>query len=61
VLILARKQGEKIIILTKSGERIEITAVRVSGEIARIGIDADKERVNVIRDEVLHRMEVSKA
>lgn len=48
MLILTRKQGETFVI----GENIEITVVEVSGDKAKIAINAPKE-VKILRKELI--------
>jgi carbon storage regulator len=48
MLVLTRKQNEKIVI----GDNIVITIVRIQGEKVRLGIEAPPE-VRVLRDELV--------
>ena len=50
MLVLSRKQGERILI----GDEISVTIVRINGNAVRIGIDAPS-HLAVIRDELRQR------
>ena len=52
MLVLNRKESERILIRTKAGEEIWLMVVEVRGSIARIGIEAP-DSAAVIRDELL--------
>lgn len=52
MLVLARKIGQKLILDTKEGVRIEITLVSLAYDKARIGIEAPRD-VRVMREELL--------
>jgi carbon storage regulator CsrA len=60
MLVLTRKAGEVISLVTKAGERIDITLVQMKGSQARIGIVAPAE-VAVMRAERLEMLEASGA
>ena len=51
MLVLSRKEGEKILI----GDQIEITVVRVSPTSVRIGLVAPP-HLTIIREELKHRV-----
>ena len=52
MLVLSRKRGQRIYLHNKkTGERIEIMVVRLTREVARIGVEADQEWV-IVREEV---------
>lgn len=51
MLVLSRKKNETIIV-TVGGERIKIAVVQIDGDKVRIGVEADRERVEVHRGEV---------
>lgn len=51
MLVLSRKKGEKIR-LTIGGEEVWVTLVRINGNQARIGIDADPS-VKILRGELI--------
>lgn len=53
MLVLSRKVGEKILI----GDDVTVTLVRISGNKARIGVEAPED-VPVLRTEVKARQEV---
>lgn len=60
MLVLTRKAGEKVIILKrKSGDEsevedvIEISMIKVQGGKVSIGIDAAKERWDIVRSELI--------
>lgn len=55
MLILTRRQGEKI----KIGDDIEITITSVEGNSVRIGVDAPK-NVEILRTELLERYNQNK-
>lgn len=48
MLVLTRHAGESI----RIGNNIEIKAIRISGNIVRIGIDAPAE-INIVRSELV--------
>lgn len=52
MLMLSRQAGEKIIIAV-AGERIEVVYLGMRNGQARIGIDADRDRVHVLRGELV--------
>lgn len=53
MLVLSRCVGEKIILRDKTdGTRICLTAVRIAQGRVRIGVDADKDRYEIVREEV---------
>lgn len=54
MLILSRKEGQKIEIVSEDGTRIVITLVEANHMKARIGIDAPAE-VSVLRDDAKKR------
>lgn len=54
MLVLARKQGERLICTTKSGEVIEIFIARIAGNRVNIGIQAPDD-VRIDRGEVTQR------
>ncbi len=49
MLVLARKQNERILI----GKSIVLTVVKVQEGVVRLGIDAPRQ-VNVTREELIH-------
>lgn len=51
MLVLTRKVGEKIVITTESGERIEVLLTLIEGKKARIGVIADR-TVTIWREEL---------
>jgi carbon storage regulator len=51
MLVISRKPGERFIIKTESGERIEVVIHRVNGNCVRIGIEAPND-VRIIRSEL---------
>ena len=51
MLVLSRKQGQKLII----GDNIEIVIVEIRGDRARLGIDAPTD-VSIHREEVHERL-----
>ena len=52
MLVLSRKQGERILI----GDQISITVVRINGGAVRLGVNAPA-HLSVIREELKVRME----
>lgn len=52
MLVLSRKVGQKILV----GDDVTITLTRISGDKARIGIEAPKD-VPIFREEVERRQE----
>ena len=52
MLVLTRKYGEQIVIKTEDGKEVVITLVKVKGNQARIGVEADKS-VSIYRKEIL--------
>lgn len=52
MLVLSRKVGQKIFV----GDDVTITLVRISGDKARIGVEAPK-NVPILREEVKKRQE----
>lgn len=52
MLVLSRKQGERILI----GNDIVLTVVKIDRNYIRIGIEAP-ESVGVLREELMHRSE----
>ena len=49
MLVLSRKQGERIMI----GDKVSITIVKIGPNVVRVGIEAPRE-VNVVRKELIH-------
>lgn len=56
MLVLSRKQDEKIII----GDSIALTVVSIQGDKVRLGIEAPKE-VTIHREEVYHAIKSERA
>lgn len=54
MLVLSRNPGEKVIIVTPSGEEITVCVVEVRGDRARMGFEAPREYA-------IHREEVMQA
>lgn len=52
MLILTRHEEEKLILITGSGERIEIMVTEIGWGRVRIGVTAPK-TVNIYREEIL--------
>ena len=52
MLVLSRKQGERILI----GDQISVTVVRINGGAVRLGVNAPA-HLSVIREELKVRME----
>ena len=52
MLVLSRKEHEKLVLTTKDGLEIIVCAVRIKGNRVRIGITAPKE-VTIRRQELL--------
>ena len=50
MLLINRQPGTKVIIITKSGERIEITALGVNNYGLNLGFEADKS-IKIDREE----------
>lgn len=54
MLILSRKANEKVSLFDKQGNFIaSITVTDIRGRTAKIGIDADRDTVDIIRDELI--------
>lgn len=51
MLVLTRKENEKLIITTSSGERIEVIISKIDGNRVRLCLDAPKS-VHIIRAEI---------
>jgi len=51
MLILTRRIGEKLVITTASGERIEVSPIGRSGGQIKLGVEADRSIV-VDREEI---------
>jgi len=43
MLVLARKELEKIVVITEEGVEIFITMIKIKGKRVRLGIDAPKD------------------
>lgn len=56
MLVLSRKQNERIVI----GESVVVTVVRIAGDKVRVGIEAPAE-MRVVRDEIVDRLDESTA
>ena len=54
ILCLSRKKEEVIVVETKSGERVEITVLRIDRSRVRLGFKADSSRVRIMRQEIEH-------
>lgn len=52
MLVLSRKRGEKVVIVTPGGEEITISVIEIRGDRARMGFDAPKDHA-IHRDEVM--------
>jgi len=55
MLLIDRKAGTSVILKTKSGEEIKVTVVSQNNYGVKLGFDADKETVNILREEVYDR------
>jgi carbon storage regulator len=55
MLVVTRRPGESLIIELPTGERIEVTVVRVKGNQVRLATDAPK-HLSVVREELLERL-----
>lgn len=55
MLILTRKEGQRIEIKTEDGQRIVLTMVEITAGKIRLGIDAPKE-VSILRDDAKKRV-----
>lgn len=51
MLVLGRKQGEKIVIRTSRGATICVSVARISRDYVRLGIDAPAD-VEIVRSEL---------
>jgi carbon storage regulator len=51
MLVLARKAGQKLIIIGPDGLPITLTILDVKGELVKVGLDAPKS-VSIYRDEI---------
>ena len=56
MLVLSRKQGERILI----GDDVVLTIVRIGPNNVRVGIDAPRE-LNIVREELCSRQPVGAA
>jgi len=56
MLVLTRKIGESIRIVTRDGQRIDIHLLQSNSIQVRIGVDAPKE-ITVHREEIAQRIE----
>ena len=54
MLVLSRKQDEKIILEVNGEEQIELTVVRIENNKVRLGIQASK-NTTILRSELLSR------
>jgi len=52
MLILARRQGESLILRTPEGQEIKVLILGTKNGLAKIGIDAPSE-IEILRDELL--------
>ena len=52
MLILARKQGESLILKTPDGTQIKVVILGTKNGLARIGVDAPSD-IEILRDELL--------
>jgi carbon storage regulator len=56
MLILTRRPGEKLIIETPAGERIEVTVLSIKGNQVSIGTEAP-DAVSIVREELLESLQ----
>jgi carbon storage regulator len=56
LLVLSRKIGEKLVLVTQAGERIEVMLTEQRSDGARIGIEAPKS-VAIWRGEIMAEMD----
>ncbi len=54
MLVLSRKRGENVVVVTPSGEQITICVIEIRGDRARMGFEAPKEYA-------IHREELMQA
>ena len=55
MLILTRRPGETLFIITSDGESIEVTALNVKGNQVRIGTDAPDD-IPIVRQELFEKL-----
>lgn len=58
MLILGRTPGQKIVIKLEDGRKLFIIMRDISGNQAKIGIEAPK-TINIVREELLYREDVN--
>lgn len=54
MLVLSRRPGEAIVLLTPAGDRIKVKVNRVKGEVVSLAFDAADE-VRILREELTER------
>jgi len=59
MLVLGRREGERIVLRTEDGKVIEILVVRAANGKAKLGIEAPDD-VEILRDELVKNGRVSR-
>lgn len=54
MLVLTRRPGQRIVI-DANGTPVELLIVSVRGDAVRVGIQADKETVRILREELVEK------
>lgn len=54
MLVLARKQGEAVVMTLRNGQEIRIVIHSIRNDVVRLAVEADRD-VHVLREELIER------